>query len=261
VVQKQVDVGAVPGTQLIKTEVELARAKQELARAQLEQSQSRAALNALLYSPKDAALTASDPLGFTETAADRNALQAWAIAHRPEVAAAQAQNAAAKGQVRVARLLRVPDLALQARTGTFATDTDRGVAVGLMLPLLDWGSAKSETKRAESAALSQEKLFEATRNAVSLDVEQAIQQVETSSEIVRGYQKGILDKSEQLAQMAQKGYEKGATSYLEVLEAQRTLRAVKTDYLTALANHSKALAQLEWATGAPAVQTSLSEEK
>jgi outer membrane protein TolC len=56
-----------------------------------------------------------------------------------------------------------------------------------------------------------------------------------------------LNQSQRLAEMAQKGYKTGANSYLEVIEAQRTLRAVRTEYYTALADHSKAIAELEWA--------------
>jgi outer membrane protein TolC len=51
--------------------------------------------------------------------------------------------------------------------------------------------------------------------------------------------------------MAKKGYEKGANSYLELLEAQRTLRSTKSNYYSALAEYAKALAQLEWAIGCP----------
>jgi cobalt-zinc-cadmium efflux system outer membrane protein len=89
--------------------------------------------------------------------------------------------------------------------------------------------------------------MEATRNAIKLDVEQALLAERTTAELVEYYQGGILDKSEQLATLAQKGFEKGATSYLEVLEAQRTLRTIRSDYISAIAAHSKAVAQLEWA--------------
>lgn len=73
--------------------------------------------------------------------------------------------------------------------------------------------------------------------------------MQVTSQIVREYQGGILEQSERLAQLARTGYERGATSYLEVLEAQRTLRSTKTDYISALAKYAEAIARLEWATG------------
>lgn len=248
-VGKQYDVGAAPGAQVLKMEVELARARQELAQAALELTQAKMALNALMNRPASTDFTLSDTLKFSPAALDGRALQAAAAGKRPEVAIAQDQLLAARGEIKAARLLRVPDLALQARRESFDKDSDGGVAIAISIPVLDWGSAKAEKQRATLEAQSREKQLEAVRNAVSLDVDQAMQRANTAHSIVREYEGGILEKSEQLAAMARKGYEKGASSYLEVLEAQRTLRSIKTAYYSALAEHTKALAQLEWASG------------
>lgn len=249
--QKQLDAGAVPGTQLLKTQVELARARQELDRARLDLVQAKASLNALLNRQKSTDFTATDPLVFSEASLDSQALRTSAYAQRPELASAQAQLTAAQGRIKAARLRTMPDLAVEARRGTLESDSDGGVAIAVTLPILDWGSAKGERRRAESAAQSQAKQVEATRNQVELEVEQAVQQARTSASIVREYQGGIIEKSERLAARAQEGYVKGATGYLEVLEAQRTLRSTRTDYYGALSQYQKALAQLEWAVGCP----------
>jgi cobalt-zinc-cadmium efflux system outer membrane protein len=248
-VKKQLDVGAVPGSQLIKMEVELARGRQDLAAAQLDLSLAKAALSGLLSRPKNTDFVASDPLTFVEQGVNREAKLSTALMRRPEIGAAQAEAEGARGGVRSARLRRAPDLALQARRGSFDSDSDQGVALAISLPVMDWGSVKAGVKQAEALVRSREKHLEAVRNDVSIDVEQALRQVETSSLVVREYQSGILEKSEELARMARVGYEKGATSYLEVLEAQRTLRSVKTAYYTALADQAKSIAQLEWAAG------------
>lgn len=248
-VQKQYDVGVAPGSQVIKMEVEIAKARQELLLARLELTQTKAALNAMLNRPKNSDFTASDQLEFSAVTINNTELQASALAQRPEIAAAQAQLAAAQYRIKATQLRLAPDIAIQARKETLKSDSDIGVALSVTLPILDWGSVKFDKRHAESMAKSQEKQLEAIKNKVALDVEQAIQSVATSSQIINEYQDGILDKSEQLAQMARVGYEKGATSYLEVLEAQRTLRSVKTEYYSALANYAKALAQLGWAAG------------
>lgn len=248
-VRKQYDVGAVPGAQLLKMDVELARARQELAQARLALSQSAAELASVMNRPVDDRVEVSEALEFVEAPVDRGALLACALANRPEVAAARAQLAAARGRTRAASLRRAPDLAVQARKESFDRDSDGGVAIAITLPILDWGSARAEKRAAQASTKSQEKQLEAVRAAVALDVEQALQRMETASQVVREYQTGVLKDSEELAAMARKGYEKGANSYLEVLEAQRTLRSVKADYYSALAEHARAVAQLEWAAG------------
>lgn len=249
-VRKQVDVGKIPGSQAIKTDVELARAQQELVQAQLELDSTKAALTTVVNRQCGDSLSIADELAFTEIAIDRNKLIATAIACRPEALASAAQLGAANGQIIAARANRIPDIALQARKESFDSElNDGGIALAITLPILDWGSSRAAIRQAQMTAQSRQKQLEAARNNVTLDVDQAILTVQTAAAVVRQYQGGILDKSTELAAMAQKGYERGATSYLEVLEAQRTLRGVKTEYYSALADHVKAVAQLEWASG------------
>jgi outer membrane protein, heavy metal efflux system len=245
--RKQVDVGTSPGAQVIKTEVELGRAGQELAQAQLDLGNTRAALSTLLNRPAGQDLTLADQLEFSSPVLDKDKLVAAAVSARPEVRSAASQLTASRRQIAAAKLRLAPDVVLQARKETF--DGDGGIAVSVTLPIFDWGSVRAEKRQAETASLGKQKELEAVRNSVALDVEQAVRAVETAARIVREYQGGILDKSAQLAAMAQKGYEKGATGYLEVLEAQRTHRNVRREYLSALAGHARAVAQLEWAAG------------
>ena len=49
--------------------------------------------------------------------------------------------------------------------------------------------------------------------------------------------------------MAQTGYQQGANSYLELLDAQRTYLSEQTDYYRALAAYRTALAALKRAVG------------
>lgn len=251
VVRRQVNVGAAPGSEVIKSEVELARARQELARARLDLAQARSLLNALLGRVGSAGVVAGDVLRFSPLAVDAARAVEIAVGRRPEVAVAASERAAAAGEVAAASAARRPDLAVQARRESFERDSAGGVAIAVTLPLPDWGSAKAEKRRAESEARSGDRLHESARNQVALEVEQAIQAVSTSQAIVEDYRGGIVSKSEELARLAQKGYERGALSYLEVLEAQRTLRAARADHISALADHVKSIAQIEWAAGVP----------
>ena len=246
---RQLDVGAAPGAQVIKSGVELTRARQELSRAESELSQAKARLNTLLGRPPDIAFEPSDPLIFTPLTADRAKMRSSAEANRPELAEAQASLCARQVEVTAVEVRRRPDIALQARQETFGGDA--GVAIGITLPLLDWGSARADREKAEDKAIAQSRRVESVRNAVNLEVDSALREASRTEALIGEYQQGVVSQAEQLARMAQKGFEAGATSYLEVLEAQRTLKAVRTEYYAALADHLKAIAQLEWATGTP----------
>ncbi len=245
--KKQLDVGASPGAEAIKAQVELARANQDLARAESDLSRAKAVLNTLLGRAPQTPFQLSDELSFTPL--DIRTVKADDI-RRPELAEAQALLNARKAGVREVEARRLPDLVLQARQEEFGGYS--GVAVGVTIPLLDWGSVRADRKRAEAEVEAQSRRMESVRNAIKLDVDSALREVNRTEALIREYQNGVVSQAERLSEMAHKGYKAGANSYLEVLEAQRTLRSVKTEYYAALADHNKALAQLEWATGADA---------
>ncbi|MCC6442247.1 MAG: TolC family protein [Armatimonadetes bacterium] len=258
-VQKQYDAGAVPGSQIIKSDLELARARQERTQAELTLTQGKTALNALMNRPISTEFTPSDLLAYREMPLNPSTLEQKALAARPEIASTMSLLEAARHKVRAARLLTAPDIAVQARQET--SDAEGGVGVAIILPLLDWGAVRAERKRAETAARSQEKESEAARNDVVLDVAKAVQAVEASQSVLREFQEGILEKSERLTEMTQKGYERGASGFLEVLEARRTLRSTRAEYAAALASYQKAIAWLEWASGIPMSRSVSKEEK
>jgi cobalt-zinc-cadmium efflux system outer membrane protein len=248
--KRQVDVGTAPGSHVTKAEVELARAKQELAIAEKELSQSKASLNTLLARDPCTQFTAVDPLTFTPAQPLPDCPADQAVKNRPEIAQEQALLAAREAEITQAKAQGRPDVLVQARLEEF--DGPGGIAVGLTLPIFDWGSRRSEIKQAKSAACAQSKRLDAQKYQVRLEVANASTAAVQAACAVRDYESGVLSKSEQLAQMAEKGYKTGATSYLEVLEAQRTLRSVKIDYTNALANYEKAKAELEWAISSTA---------
>lgn len=243
--ERQVDVGAAPGAQRIKAQVELTRARQDLLRSESELAEARASINVLMGRDAESPFEPSDQLRFAPLALDSTVRNG---AGRPELAEAQALLALRKAEVREIEVQRRPDVSLQFRQTSLGGEG--GAAVAITIPLLDWGSIRQSRKKAEAQVDAQKHRVEAVENAIALDVDSAVRQVRLAEALVKDYQQGVLSQAEQLAEMAQKGYKTGANSYLEVLEAQRTLRSVKSEYNAALADHAKALAQLEWAVGA-----------
>lgn len=244
--RRQLDAGSAPGAQLIKADVELSRARQELSGAESELMQRKAALNTLLGRPADTPFAAADALTLSLVALDAAGATVSAE-ERPELAEARWLLDARRAETKVVSARRRPDVAIQARQEKFGGEG--GVAVSINIPIVDWGSVRADRERAEAAADAQAQRVEAVRNAMLLDADSALRDVERSRRLIEEYDRGVLGQAEQLCDMAQKGYKAGATGYLEVLEAQRTFRAVRAEYWTALADYRKALAQLEWAAG------------
>ncbi len=63
------------------------------------------------------------------------------------------------------------------------------------------------------------------------------------------YIQTLLAQAEEVYRIALRSYEEGEVGYLQLLEAQQTLIAVRRGYIDALASYQAALAELERATG------------
>lgn len=245
--KRQVEVGAAPGSRAIKTELELTRARQDLVKANSDLTLAKSTLNNLLGRAPSCDIAIADKLTYSPVQVDATMLCTLAQSKRPEILESQGKLASSRAAVDAAKAARRPDLAVQANKEKFSGGS-AGLGLGITLPILDWGGAKATQRSAEVSVSSAELRAASVKNNVALEVQNAATKVLSADKLVRDYENGILNQSQQLADMAQKGYKAGATNYLEVLEAQRTLRDVKTGYYSALAELWSAKAELEWAT-------------
>ncbi|MHB9107050.1 MAG: TolC family protein [Armatimonadota bacterium] len=255
--KKSVELGNEPLSHQIKAEVELARTRQQLIRSQAAVTHAVAALNTAMGREPATSTVLADALTAPAVTFDEAALLPLALAERPEMAAAHAEVHAAQGEVAAARAARRPDLAVQVRQEEW--NGAGGVGLGISLPLIDWGSAKAERQRAQATVAAQQQRVEAVQLAIRQEVATAVTAVRSAEAQLHEFREQVLGPAQQLAEMAMLGYQEGAMTYLEVLEARRTLRAVNADYLATLGEYHKALAQLMWAAGVETLPAPVTE--
>ena len=170
---------------------------------------------------------------------------------RPDIVGAEATLDARRAQVRVLERSRLPQIELQARrntvTGSGGSTALRAV---ITIPIFDFGSNKRERRALEAEARAQESQIALLRSQAATQIEQALIRLDQQRATVERYRSGIVQLTLDLLRKTQIGYESGASTYLEVLEAQRTLRQVQTEYLQALVGTRLNEATLESALGA-----------
>lgn len=170
---------------------------------------------------------------------------------RPDIVGAQATLEARRAQIGVLRSERRPNIELQARrntvTGSGGSTALRAVIV---VPLFDFGSSRSERRALEAEVRGQEAQITLLRQQAAAQVEQALIRLRQQRLTVERFRTGIVPLTLELLRKTQIGYAAGASTYLEVLDAQRTLRQVQTEYLQALVGTRTSEAQLESALGA-----------
>ena len=153
------------------------------------------------------------------------------LQRRPDVLASEAELAAQTARIGVARALRWPSLSLTGSLGLesneLSTLTESGsdywsAGAGILAPLFNAGRNKSrvevERARTEQALL----VYEQTVQRAFREVEDALVAVRTyrSEHAARSRQ---VDAARSAARLSRARYDGGVTSYLEVLDTERSL--------------------------------------
>ena len=254
-VKKQVDVGALPAQDLIKAETEVARAESDVIRVETEVTTRQNTLNTVMGREALLPIIASEPVAVAVVTADRAAFVAQATDRRPELAAAEARILAARQNVRLQRADYRSDLSVSLLQNTtvgsrdFLNPRSTGVGVGFVFPLFDTGRIRGRVRQAEAVVREQEANRNQVRLVVLRDVGDAYARVKSTETQALRYEKDILPNSQDLLNKAQFGYERGGTTLLDYLEALRTYRNTRSEYLGVLGDNARARADLDRATG------------
>ena len=107
---------------------------------------------------------------------------------------------------------------------------------------------QGEIRRAEADVATQTALLAKVQAQIAADVESAFAAYETTRALVERMEGHLLERARRARDLTALQYEKGATSLLDYLDAQRTYIAVNAEYLQDLANYWDAVFQLEAAS-------------
>lgn len=248
--ETQFQAGDVARSNVVRSRIEENRAEQALTTAETDRANRYAALRSLTGLPQDAPLVLTDTLSFTPQTFQLADLQNLALKNRPDIRSAERLRAAREAALHGARAQSQPDLLLEARHSVLDPTTGgNSIRVGIVFPLFDLGSVRANARSAQAALQEQEGVLKETTRLAKLDVETAFRNREQARKTVESFQSGRLDRSKELLAMAQTGYEKGANSYLELLDAQQVYRSEQTEYARALAAFNRAQAALQRAVG------------
>lgn len=166
------------------------------------------------------------------------------LERRPDVIESYYAVQQANAMIGVAVAARLPSISLTGSGGlvtTIVQDAATGRPVGwsaaasLVAPILNWGTLKRNERaariRTEQALLAYE---ESMLQAIN-DVEQALIAVSTYKDEV-GQSALMVSSSQTAAALTSELYRSGSSSYLDVLDADRTLLSAQLQYIETTAN-------------------------
>lgn len=146
---------------------------------------------------------------------------------------------------------RIPDVTLTTGYRRFSDTGANAYLIGasLALPLFDRNRGGTEEARSRLAkAYEQQRAVEAR---VSGALFEAYRALATAYEEMTAFRQTVLPGSQQTFELVSEGYRLGKFGYLDVLDAQRTLIGAGSQYLRAVSDYHKAVADVERLMGAP----------
>ncbi|HEY3390128.1 MAG TPA: TolC family protein [Prolixibacteraceae bacterium] len=132
-----------------------------------------------------------------------------------------------------------------ASNGPTATTISGGIAI----PLKFSNYYRGSIKMAQFQISQSEELYKKAELQIQIEITQAMQRYQALCKQVDSYDHGMLESAQNVRKGKIYSYNRGETSLLEVLNAQRTYNDVQQSYYETLYNRAVALVELEKAAG------------
>lgn len=255
-VQAQYDVGVVAKADVLRSQVELADAKQTLIQAENSYQLAEASLNKIVGLPMDTNLKLDNLLVYNKYDKTMDDCLAYAAEHRPELMQAQYNVDAAKGALMVARSGHMPQVAASASQSWSDTNWpgdekgNWGVGVNVSMNVFDTGVTLSKIHGAEADLKKAEETYRDTVNAVNLDVRSNYLGLREAEKRI-STTKLAVEQADEDYRIAQLRYMSGVGTNTDVLDAQVALTQAKTNYTKALYDYNTSKTALETSIGVP----------
>ncbi|WP_255493678.1 TolC family protein [Myroides sp. WP-1] len=177
--------------------------------------------------------------------------------NRADYLVAQQNQVVARKQVALARAERVIDLGLNigvennsfVKNAVAPTPGNTVVKAGISVPLKFSNRRESGLK----TALYEERQAALEYDMVELELEKEITQAYrnylTKQKQIQRFENGMLEEAKQVFEGIKYSYQRGASSLLEVLDAQRTYNETQQAYAETLFGYAESLVELEKAVG------------
>ena len=251
---------------VLRAQVQLANATQDLTQARSQQEIARRQLAQRLSLPQAVNITAADPVEISATwnlSLEDSIVQAFR--NRAELEQQLVQREISDQQRRIALSTLGPQISLSARynlQNTFnnnqsATD-NYSLGATVSLSLFEGGAARARATQAERSREIAETRFADTRNQIRFQVEQSYSTLQANLESIQTASVALTQAQESL-RLARLRFQAGVGTQTDVISAETELTRAQGNLVQAILGYNRALASLRRAistlsaSGAPGV--------
>ena len=258
--RERVRVGEAARSEVSRLEVERLRFAEDAFAADLSLRNARAAILTLLGAPDlTQPLEAADSLEDTSAVgalavsiARPDSAQPAAVDGRPDLLAAREELRRADTETRLQRALRAPNVTVG---GGYRRDFGANAVVfGVTIPVPLWSRNQGGLARAAAERELAASNLSTVELDVRLDIQQAINAVETNRARAEYIEREILSSARQSRDVVSESYRLGAADLIDFLDAQRAFRDTLRTYNRALFDYRVSVFELNAARGLTSIQ-------
>jgi outer membrane protein TolC len=246
--------GMIPKNDLLEAQVTFAQSEELLIMADNSAKIAEANLNILLQRNllEDVNIDTEIPITNMEITFDQSL--STALENRQEIKTAQLQVENSSKGINIARSAFMPSVAATyayERTGEDPDTNDYDTwkaGLGLNWNLFSGGSSYWNYNKAKYMNLKAGYQMESLKNLVTLEVKNSYLNIQEATARLQVAEKAIV-QAEELARIQRDRYNLQVATTTDVLDAQTLLVKAKNNYLTARADHARAIAALKASMG------------
>ena len=249
IVKARVRSGEGPQFESVKAEVEVLKAKQELTKAKNAVRVRLVGLDTLTAGGLGSRYKVQGDFRSLRDHLDPEQMATRDLSQHPILKRQGKLVEQAEITVSKERQSRVPNVTM---FGGYAREAGReAVFGGLTVPTPIWYLQQGHIATALGSQRKEEAELLRARNDLARAINQHAREAETAQEQILVYEEGLLKQAQEALRIAQLSFRQGASSLLDVLDAQRVQRQITVDYNQARFELSMALTRFERAVGGP----------
>lgn len=254
IVQKMYEQGVVPWHDVLQTKVRLANAENDLVKAQNNYDLAVYSLNKTIGLPLRSEIKLTEPLTYQQYDSPVEDITAYGLAHRPEIAQAQAGVEIEEAQIKIAQSEQRPTVVL---TGTMAWDdidfagTENQKWTAMMvtqLNVFDSGNTKAKINKAQSGVLAAQEQLRQAQDNISLEISDAYLRMKEAEKRI-ATNKVAVEEANLNFGIAKRMYSAEVGTNLDVMDAELTMNQAKTNYINSLYDYNTSKVRFDKAMG------------
>lgn len=244
--------GYIAEVDLIRIRLQLIDFQTQVIQAIQELESARSDLRQLLRLSPVTSLELTTELEYQRVDPDIIKLRALASDARPDVRVKRFMLSRREAELRLAKAYRIPDVTVGAGyavQGSHGPDNSNQMAFSLGVPLPLFNRNQGKITQAEASMQAAGADLDKTLNQVENQVEVAYRNLLESRRLVEAFLGGVLDDARSIVTIAERAYDRGGATLIDLLDAARTSRTIQQSYIEALFNYQRNVIQLESAVG------------